>query len=251
MTEAEWLACTDPAPMLEFVRGKASDRKLRLFAVACCRAVWPCMTDGRGRVAAEVAERFADGGATAEEMQAAARGAGTAEYDAAVDGEGEDGEAQSRSHAMAAAYWTAASAETAARAGSWGGYPAAIAAHAAAQAAAWGARVEGDQEGEQQAKRVWAEQARMAWCVFGNPFRPVSTDPTWLTWHGGAVVALAQAVYDDRDLPPGHLDAGRLAVLADMLEEAGCCDANLLGHLRSPGPHVRGCHAVDAILGGG
>jgi hypothetical protein len=37
MAEAEWRACTDPKPMLEFLRGKASERKLRLFVVACCR----------------------------------------------------------------------------------------------------------------------------------------------------------------------------------------------------------------------
>jgi hypothetical protein len=56
-------------------------------------------------------------------------------------------------------------------------------------------------------------------------------------------------VYEERDLPSGHLDAARLGVLADMLEEAGCSDPQLLGHLRSPGPHVRGCVAVDAVLG--
>jgi hypothetical protein len=62
-------------------------------------------------------------------------------------------------------------------------------------------------------------------------------------------VKLAQAVYEERELPSGHLDAARLAVLADMLEEAGATDPHLLGHLRSPGPHIRGCFAVDALAG--
>jgi hypothetical protein len=82
----------------------------------------------------------------------------------------------------------------------------------------------------------------------GNPSRPVTIDPAWLAWHGGAVKRLAEAVYDERHLPGGHLDAARLAVLADMLEEAGCCGAELLGHLRSPGPHVRGCWPLDLLL---
>ena len=37
MDENEWLNATDPAPMLEFVRDQASERKVRLFGVACCR----------------------------------------------------------------------------------------------------------------------------------------------------------------------------------------------------------------------
>ena len=42
MTEHERyrLECMDPNPMLEFLRGKASDRKLRLYAVACSSQVW-------------------------------------------------------------------------------------------------------------------------------------------------------------------------------------------------------------------
>ena len=40
-----------------------------------------------------------------------------------------------------------------------------------------------------------------------------------------------------------------LPVLADLLEEAGCTDAALLGHLRGPGPHVLGCWALDAAVG--
>ena len=42
---------------------------------------------------------------------------------------------------------------------------------------------------------------------------------------------------------------GWLTVLADALEEAGCTNADILLHLRSPGPHVRGCWALDLILG--
>lgn len=46
----------------------------------------------------------------------------------------------------------------------------------------------------------------------------------------------------------GALDPTNLSVLADALEDAGCDCGELLGHLRSPGPHVRGCWAVDLLL---
>jgi hypothetical protein len=83
-------------------------------------------------------------------------------------------------------------------------------------------------------------------CVFGNPFRPVQLGPGWVT---PTVAGLAQAAYDERLLPEGDLDPARLAVLADTLEEAGCSVPDILAHLRGPGPHVRGCWAVDLILG--
>jgi hypothetical protein len=79
-----------------------------------------------------------------------------------------------------------------------------------------------------------------------NPFRPVTIDPAWLT---PTVTDLATAGYEERAQPSGELDTARLAVLADALEEAGCDNADLLNHLRAPGPHVRGCWAVDAGLG--
>jgi hypothetical protein len=83
--------------------------------------------------------------------------------------------------------------------------------------------------------------------IFGPlPFRPVHLDPAWRTRQ---VVALAQAASDQRELPSGSLDTTRLAVLADALEEAGCTNADILGHHRGPGPHVRGCWAVDLVLG--
>jgi len=57
MTEAEWLTCNDPTPMVEFLRGKASDRKMRLFAVACCRLAWHHMSDER-KITVELAEQL-------------------------------------------------------------------------------------------------------------------------------------------------------------------------------------------------
>jgi hypothetical protein len=50
-------------------------------------------------------------------------------------------------------------------------------------------------------------------------------------------------------MPVGRLDVGCLAVLADALEEAGCTDPAILSHRSGPGPHVRGCWAVDLLLG--
>jgi hypothetical protein len=94
-----------------------------------------------------------------------------------------------------------------------------------------------------------AGQCALLRCIFGNPFRPVTVNPAWLAWNGGTVFKLAQAAYENRDLPSGHLDTSRLSILADALEEAGCSDADLLAHLRGPGPHCRGCWAVDLILG--
>jgi NAD(P)-dependent dehydrogenase (short-subunit alcohol dehydrogenase family) len=61
MTEAEWQACGDPLLMLRFLRDRASERKLRLLAVAACREIWDRITDGRSREAVVVAEMFADG----------------------------------------------------------------------------------------------------------------------------------------------------------------------------------------------
>jgi hypothetical protein len=85
--------------------------------------------------------------------------------------------------------------------------------------------------------------------IFGNPFRPVAISPAVLAWNDALVVRLAQAAYEERHLPEGTLDNSRLLILADALEEAGCTDTDILVHLRSPGPHVRGCWAVDLCLG--
>jgi hypothetical protein len=78
--------------------------------------------------------------------------------------------------------------------------------------------------------------------IIGNPFRPVVIHPARLTWADGTVPRLARVIYDERAFD-------RLPILADALTDAGCTDEALLAHLRSPGPHVRGCWPVDLILG--
>ena len=92
-------------------------------------------------------------------------------------------------------------------------------------------------------------QAALVRCLFGNPFWPSGMSPLWLAWNDGTVPRLASKSYDSRSLPTGHLDEERLTVLADALEEAGCTDDAILSHLRGPGPHVRGCWALDTVLG--
>jgi hypothetical protein len=75
--------------------------------------------------------------------------------------------------------------------------------------------------------------------IFGNPFRPITLDPRWLT---STVLDLARLIYDERAFD-------RLPILADALMDAGCDSEELLKHCRSEGPHVRGCWVVDLILG--
>ena len=230
MTEAEWLVCTDPAPMLEFLHGRASDRKLRLFAVACVRRVWHQLNDERSRAAIAVAEWFADGSADDSELALAAALAGEARAE----------------HFHLKSFQEFALADAAALATGLG-----ITAYDCVEVMGciFDAVEERSEESEEIKPAETAAQADLLRDVFGNPFRPVIAAPSWFAWNGSCVVGLARAVYDERELPSGHLDAARLAVLADMLEEAGCADPHLLGHLRSPGPHIRGCWAVDAMAG--
>ena len=71
MTEAEWLSCTDPAPMLECLRGRAGNRKLRLLACAYAREFRDLHPLIESFV--ELAERYADGAAGEDEIAAARR----------------------------------------------------------------------------------------------------------------------------------------------------------------------------------
>jgi hypothetical protein len=180
------------------------NRRWRLFACACCRGMWPLLTDPRSREAVEVAERYADGAATLEELRQARVGA----FYAAREG-------QSDAHRAAH-------------------YAAADEAFVTAEHVSWCAT----KEGYQKVQVDWLRD------IFGRRPNPPVIRAAVRAWNGGTVLKLAQAVYQERAFD-------RLPVLADALEDAGCTDADILGHCRGGGEHVRGCWAVDAVLGRG
>ena len=213
MTEAEWLACTDPQKMLAFLLAHPgySERKVRLFAVACYWQVEEFHWDEPLFDAeVEAVGRYADGRIGRDGLLAAS----LAHLRQLFPGEEES-----------ALRFVSEEADYAAWMAEW---------------AAQRSRYAGD--GAWPAGAAEAGQAGLLRDLFGNPFRRVAIDPSWLAWNNGIVVKMAQAVYEERAFD-------RLPVLADALEEAGCADADLLSHLRGPGPHVRGCWAVDLLLG--
>jgi hypothetical protein len=214
VTESEWLACTDFDLLWDTLAPLATPRKRRLFFCAVCRREWHLITGWPRRRAVEVAERYADAQAGPRDLAAAH--AAVVRMDPQVPGK--DATA-SMSDDDLADFWSLGS--------------------------------ENRPTGPPATPEMWSRLDLLRELI-GNPFRPTpAVNAAWLAWHDGAVPQLARAAYEERRLPSGHLDPARLAVLADALEDAGCADAELLGHLRGPGPHVRGCWAVDLILGKG
>jgi hypothetical protein len=143
MTEAEWLVCENPWIMLEFIRDKASERQLRLFACAVSRSLWHLLTEARSRHGVEVAERYADKLASAEELH---------EAHVAADAGADDTHGYGADVADTAADLTSSD--------PWEG------AHAAATM-------------YYPAERPL--QAKLLRDIVGNPFRPVCASPAWLT----------------------------------------------------------------------
>jgi hypothetical protein len=198
--------------MLRFLRDTASARKLRLFAVACCRRV--------SHLAAlselDMAERAADGLVTQDEL-AAARAESYRGYEQSVGPFTYVPPPPSLLAEGAALETLSSSASGAAEAASVG-----VSSFAGA--------------GE------LPMQAALLRDIFGNPFRPVSALALgWLHWNEGTVPKLAQAIYEERAYD-------RLPVLADALEDAGCTDPTIIEHCHQPGEHVRGCWLLDLVL---
>jgi hypothetical protein len=222
-TEAEWLACSDPLTMLEVLRAKASDRKVRLFAVGCCRLTLADSAPAPSRRAVEVAERFADGLAGREELLRARSMAFRAalEFQFKISEELRergiwDFPRRNVSDEEVRHYFVAEAAHP----------------HRPFGIGLLRHRLRWDHGLTEVAPHVIRD-------VLGNPFRPSMFDSCWQTRD---VADLARAIYDGRDF-------GRMPDLADALQGAGCDDPEILRHCRGPGPHVRGCWVIDFILG--
>jgi hypothetical protein len=219
MTEAEWLACTDPVSMLEFLRVRANDRKLRLFLCACCRHIWDLLWDKRTQEAITISELYADGRATEVELEVAYQGAWQAACRTLAG-------KVPRGHAAKHWVWDAVAA--AVSRDKW--LRRNISKGVAMVLEAGGAAGP-------------FSPVLLLRDVFGNPLRPLpAIDPSWGTWNGGTVVRLAEAIHEESAFD-------RLPVLADALEDAGCNNADILAHCRQAGPHVRGCWVIDLLLG--
>jgi len=213
--EREWLTCAEPDRMLKFLGKKYSPRKLRLFAVACCRKVWHLLEDASRR-AVEVAERYADGRASERELDEA----GEAAWDDGYTWEQEN-----------PAVWVTLH----------------DASKAAVDASAWAAGLAvgpvdsmGTERWEPLFDSERARQAHLFRDIVRNPFRPAILAPQVRAWQGGTVVRMAQAIYDE-----GRFVA--LPILADALEEAGGDSADIVTHCRDGREHVRGCWVLDLL----
>jgi hypothetical protein len=225
MTKSEWQSCNDPIAMLKWLRdqGKLSERKARLFAVACCRLVWDFLTDDDCKKAVHVAERFADGLADKGDLRAARRGAMSANF---------TGPRDECAHRAAIAT-TSDNAFDAAHAGHQD------VVSALARGTFTGAYFV-TRPGPRESTRSRNEAFRTISDVLRDLCNPFRTPSSFTVTE--KVLHLATQIYEGASFE-------RLSELAEQLAAGGCDDEDLLAHLRSPGPHHRGFWALDEVLG--
>jgi hypothetical protein len=255
MNEQDWLKCDDSIPMLEFIREnlsdpleklsgksdfqnistlsfpswKAAQRKLRLFACACVRRTeefgGPDELD-----AIETSEKYADGlvGKTTLE-HAFARLRKQPEpipFDADMALSVFGPTDMAREARLIGLLFCLG--------------PALDVSAVAMKAAAIVTEREGAEPLSRRGTSERNQQAHLLRDIFGNPFRPVSLDPSCLS---DTTRSVAKAIYEEGRFA----DLSRLAKALD--KDAGCADPDLREHCRWPIRHVRGCWAVDLVLG--
>ena len=228
MDEPTWNRCDRLYEMFAFAQDHLSERKRRLFAVACCRRGLHLMPKD-SREALEIAARYALGLESEEMLEKADMLAFLTHLDArdrAVVVEAEDVLPWSRPTELIT--------QAVSLATSHGLYASFDAADHARRAIAEGAGWEGEQAEE-------IVQCRLLREVVGPTlFRPTRIDPLWLVANDRAAQRLAE-----------EIEAGAMEyypILGDALEDAGCNDPAILTHCRDYAGHVRGCWLVDLLL---
>jgi hypothetical protein len=226
VTESEWLTSTRLKSLTDYLlREKVvSQRKLRLYAVACCRCVEHLLEPVELRKALDAAERFAEG-----KIKSATLTSWLRKVWAALGDDSPLGTTAASSAAGAIPILCQTSSAYL---------------HAPLEAATALAFVADPKKGSPAWQAAYEQARQMVFAllrdVVGNPFRPVPTVEA--AWRTPTVERLAVGIYDERRFD-------ELPILGDALEDAGCAEAALLEHLREPGPHDRGCWALDLILG--
>jgi hypothetical protein len=225
MNSPQWLACNDPKRMVESLRGRASNRKQRLFACACCRSIWRLIKDPRSRRAVTASEQYADKLISRAELMAFQKDAMLGKKSFDYYARPADNAAASVARPRLVTHWVA-------RMAVW----------AVGNDEIWShlplAPGEGPVKRAEIERREEAAQVALLRDVAGNPFRPVAFDPAWRT---PTAVAIAGRIYAKQSFEA-------MPVLADALQEAGCEAAEVLDHCRGAGEHVRGCWVIDLVL---
>jgi hypothetical protein len=247
LTEEQWLASNEEWRLLRHLqqhclvsRTRGGKRRQRLYACACCRRAWHLFGE-RERTIVEVAERAADGRASRGEL---------AEAEQAAVGVVEEATAQVRSLGAGASSASAAEARIKmtlayalqAATSNWLSMTAGGPATSVGSALGLWRQSRGGAAATttQEELRPFADLLRD---VFRNPFRDaLPFDHAALAPKGSQVANVARTIYDEHRWD-------ELPVLADALEEAGCADAEILGHCRGGGPHARGCWVLDLVMG--
>ena len=236
MTEWEWCQCADPIRLLAYLNRPQGDRKLLLYAVACCREHQHHLRHAVSRDAIEWAARFADGDVDRDEeshrLEWASEGAAyecetslAREHvaDWVESGARESGASLRHLHGRIAARRHSAT-------------------HAAYFANALLSLDTTDPFDPTLSRHERLLSVEPLRDIFGNPFRPVACDPAWRT---DTAVSLATQMYETREF-------GAMPILADALQDAGCDNPDILNHCRDTSlPHVRGCWVIDLLTGRG
>jgi hypothetical protein len=220
LTEKTWFAATDPQAMLRFLGRRASDRKLRLFGCACCRRAWGFAKGKRFHEALLLIEGFADGTVKDRDRGRAHQIGSQLHLSSSGNPEG----------CLGAELWEAARKTLDRDECDFGESAAAAFGWAAGNGPVFFAAKEEER----------AQQTLLVHDMFGNPFRRVKLN---LAWRTSDVILLAKGIYAERAFD-------RMPILADALQDAGCDSDDLLNHLRdTSATHVRGCWALDLVLG--